>query len=371
MKPSVLKCNPLPWLKDLGAWTPPTAPAGGSPATPTLWMGSNENPRGPSPTVRQVIVREAATSNRYPDGPATALRHALAEDAGVPPDRIVLGNGSNELLTLVARAYLAPGREAITAAHAFAVYGMATRAQGATLVEVPGPGYGHDPDAIIAACRPSTSVVFIANPNNPTGTWLPPNEIERLLQALPPHVLVVLDEAYLEYVDDCPTQPGADFFDLHPNLVVTRTFSKAWGLAGLRLGYAVAPPHIVSLLHALRDPYNCNTLAQHAALAALNDRAYLEDSVAINRSERSALIDDLRSRGLTPTPSQANFVMCRTTPTCAARHLHAALLERHVVVAHLAPYGLPDHLRITVGTPDENRLFSSRLDAALDALSHG
>ncbi len=224
-------------------------------------LASNENPRGPSPKALAAIGASAAELTRYPDGSGFALRAALAQHHGVGPERIVLGNGSNDVLELVALAFLTPGDEAVYAQHAFAVYPLATKARGATGVEVPARDYGHDLDAMLAAITPRTRVVFVANPNNPTGTWAPPSAVAAFVDAVPRDVIVVLDEAYDEYLSVADRSPAIGWLGRHPNLVVSRTFSKAYGLAALRVGYGVMDASVAGLLDRVRQPFNVNALA--------------------------------------------------------------------------------------------------------------
>jgi len=231
-------------------------------------LASNENPRGPSPKAVAAIAAAAGDVTRYPDGNAYALKQALGARLGVDPDQIVLGNGSNDVLELVTHAFLRPGDEAVYAEHAFAVYPLATQARGATGVVVPARDYGHDLTAMLAAITPRTRIVFVANPNNPTGTWLPPEALRAFVAAVPPQVLVVLDEAYNEYLDPAQHAPSAAWTGTHANLIVSRTFSKAHGLAALRVGYGIMDANVADMLNRVRQPFNVNALAQAAALAA-------------------------------------------------------------------------------------------------------
>ena len=325
-------------------------------------LASNENPRGPSLKALGAIASAAADITRYPDGNGYALRSALALHHGVAPERIVLGNGSNDVLELVSQAFLTPGDEAVYSEHAFAVYPLATRARGAKGIEVKARDYGHDLDAMLAAITPRTRVVFVANPNNPTGTWIPAPRIGAFLDAVPRDVVVVLDEAYDEYLDEADRSPAVTWVVRHPNLVVSRTFSKAYGLAALRVGYGVMEPAVADMLHRVRQPFNVNALAQAAALAALADTDYVEQSARLNREGMQALENGLAALGVATLPSHANFILVRVGD---AARVYGELLRRGVIVRPVAGYGLPEWLRITIGLPDENRRF---LDALAQAL---
>ncbi|MDX1605689.1 MAG: histidinol-phosphate transaminase, partial [Candidatus Competibacterales bacterium] len=277
-------------------------------------LASNENPLGPSPQALAAI-REATTDlARYPDGNGYALKRTLAEHHDVAPESITLGNGSNDILELIARTFLTPAHEAVFSAHAFAVYPLAVQAVGAQARVVPALGddsampRGHDLDGFLDRIGPDTRICFIANPNNPTGTWLGPAALERFLEALPTRVLAVLDEAYFEYAEDDDYASALPWLERFPNLIVTRTFSKAYGLAGLRVGYGLSQPAVADLLNRVRQPFNVNTLAQQAALAALADRDHLARSRAVNRAGLAQLREACLARGLEVLPSAANFL---------------------------------------------------------------
>jgi histidinol-phosphate aminotransferase len=325
-------------------------------------LASNENPRGPSPKALRAIGEAAADITRYPDGNGFALRAALALHHGVAPERIVLGNGSNDVLELVSQAFLTPGDEAVYAQHAFAVYPLATHARGAKGVEVPARDYGHDLDAMLAAITPRTRVVFVANPNNPTGTWIAPSKVATFLDAVPRDVIVVLDEAYDEYLDEADRSPAISWVVRHPNLVVSRTFSKAYGLAALRVGYGVMDPAVADMLHRVRQPFNVNALAQVAAIAALGDTAYVDESARLNREGMQALEAGLAALGVATLPSHANFILARVGD---APKVYGELLRRGVIVRPVAGYGLPEWLRVTIGLPAENARFLEALAQAL------
>jgi histidinol-phosphate aminotransferase len=325
-------------------------------------LASNENPRGPSPRVVEAIAAAAAELTRYPDGNAYVLRQALARRHAVAAEQIVLGNGSNDVLELVAQAFLRPGDEAVYAQHAFVVYPLATQARGATGVEVPAREFGHDLAAMQAALTPRTRVVFIANPNNPTGTWLEPGALRRFVAAVPQDVVVVLDEAYYEYLDPAVRGDAAAWVTHHSNLVVSRTFSKAYGLAALRIGYGVMHAAVADLLNRVRQPFNVNALAQAAALAALDDPGYVEESRRLNAAGLVQLRAGLDRLGVPALPSHGNFLLARVGD---APRVYDALLHAGVIVRPVANYGLPQWLRVTVGLPAENARFLEALARAL------
>ncbi len=325
-------------------------------------LASNENPLGPSPRAVEAMRTVIADLHRYPDGDAADLRAALAAHHAVTPDRILLGNGSNEILTLIGRVLLRPGDEAVMSEGAFIVYLLATQASGARRVAVPAVEFGHDLEAMASAIGPATRVVFLANPNNPTGTIFRRSSWERFLSRVPEDVVVVCDNAYAEYVLD-PEYPDA-FEDLarHPQLVVLRTFSKIHGLAGLRVGYGVGPGWLVDLVDRVRDPFNVNLLAQVGALAALGDDAHIEASREANRQGLRFLERVCRALGLGFVPGHGNFLLVDVGDAAEA---YESLLRAGVIVRPVAGYGFPRHLRVTVGTPEENTTFAQALAALL------
>ncbi len=326
-------------------------------------LASNENPLGPSPRALEAARAALSGLARYPDGHCFTLRAALAERHGVDPACIVLGNGSNDVLDLVARAFLGPGTEAVMSEHAFAVYPIVTQAVGAAVVVAPARAHGHDLEAMAARVTARTRVVWIANPNNPTGTWIAPETLRAFLEALPPHVVAVVDEAYHEYAAGPGAAGAMAWLGTLPRLVVTRTFSKAHGLAGLRVGYAVAAAEVAELLNRVRHPFNVNAVAQAAAQAALADEAHIARSVALNREGMAQLEAGLRALGLGWIPSAGNF-LCVDVGREAAP-VYEALLREGVIVRPVAGYGLPRHLRVTVGLPEENRRFLEALARVL------
>ena len=340
--------------------------------TDIVKLASNENPLGPSPKAL-VAVREALSGlARYPDGNGFELKTALSVRLNTPMATLTLGNGSNDVLELAARAFLTPAHEAVFSEHAFAVYPIVTQAIGATarIAKAHPPDHamphGHDPAAILDLINDRTRIVFIANPNNPTGTWLKTAELQALLAAVPESVIVVVDEAYGEYVEadaDCPN--ALRWLDRFPNLIVTRTFSKAYGLAGLRVGYAVSHPQVADLLNRVRQPFNVNSLALVAATAALDDHDYLERSKTLNRAGMQQLQAACHTLGLTWLPSVGNFLCVNVGRP--GREVFVELLKRGVIVRPVDNYGLPDFLRISIGSQTEN----ARLIEALGAVLKG
>lgn len=322
-------------------------------------LASNENPLGPSPAALEAARGVLGEMSRYPDGNGFELKRALGARFGLETAGITLGNGSNDVLEIIARAFLAPGLEAVFSQHAFAVYPIVTQAIGATARVAPahdgerGPRYGHDLDAMAAAIGDKTRVVFIANPNNPTGTWLNRDELERFLERVPPRVVVVLDEAYVEYVTEPDYPDSLPWLSRFPNLILTRTFSKAYGLAGLRVGFALSHPEIANLLNRVRQPFNVNHIALAAATAALGDRAHLEASLKLNQAGQVQWAEAATELGLDYIPSAGNFVCLDVGRPAAA--VYEQLLREGVIVRPVAAYGLPNHLRITFGLAQENR----------------
>ena len=335
------------------------------PAT-IIKLASNENPRGASPKVQAAIAAALGDLTRYPDGNGYALKAALASRLRVAPEQIVLGNGSNDVLELVTQAFLRPGDDALYSQYAFIVYPLATQARGAHGIEVAAKDHGHDLDAMLAAITGSTRVVFIANPNNPTGTWLAGDVVERFISAVPRDVIVVLDEAYDEFLDPSERTPSTAWISRYPNLVVSHTFSKAHGLAALRVGYGVMDAAIADLLNRVRQPFNVNSLAQTAALAALEDTQYVEDSRVLNREGRRQLEAGLQALRLRYLPSRGNFVLFEAGDAMA---VYQALLRQGVIVRPVANYGLPAWLRVTVGTAQENERFLASLARSVAASS--
>jgi histidinol-phosphate aminotransferase len=314
-------------------------------------LASNENPLGPSKAALAAMAQAAREVTRYPDGNGFSLKQALAEKLSLAPEQITLGNGSNDVLELLVRVFAAPGDEVIYSEHAFAVYPIATKAVGATGVVTPAQAYGHDLLAMKQAITSRTKLIFIANPNNPTGTWLPLDELKKFIESVPERVVVVLDEAYIEYLDE--VEDTVAWLGDYDNLVITRTFSKAYGLAGLRIGYALSNPEIADLLNRLRQPFNANSLAQAAALAALSDEAYLQQSRTANTAGMQQFIEGFERMGLPFIPSKGNFITVNVQTNAA--EVYEELLYQGVIVRPIANYGLPQHLRISIGTEQENK----------------
>jgi len=325
-------------------------------------LASNENPLGASPKSIAAMQAALADTGRYPDGNGFELKAALARKYGVAQDRVVLGNGSNDVLEMAARAFLAPGASAVYAQHAFAVYPLATQAAGAEGIEVAARDFGHDLGAMAAAIRADTRVVFLANPNNPTGTWLPPDQVHAFLRKLPTDVLVVLDEAYYEYLEPGQRGDSVRWLDEFANLVVSRTFSKAYGLAGLRVGYGLARPEVADLMNRVRQPFNVSHIAQVAAVAGLADDEFVRRSFELNRDGMQVLTEGFRRLGLAWIPSHANFVTFKVGDGAG---VFQRLLKQGVIVRPLGGYGMPSHLRVTVGTQGENQRFLETLESVL------
>lgn len=315
-------------------------------------LASNENPLGASPKALAAIQVELAELTRYPDGNGFALKSLLSSQCGVQLDQVTLGNGSNDILELVARAYLAPGLNAVFSEHAFAVYPIVTQAVGADAHVVPAKDWGHDLQAMLKAIDSNTRVVFIANPNNPTGTWFDANALNEFLQDVPERVLVVLDEAYIEYAEGGELPDGLEFLSAYPNLLVSRTFSKAYGLAALRVGYALSSAVVADILNRVRQPFNVNSFALAAACAALQDADYLAESRRLNDAGMHQLQEGFRELGLGWIPSRGNFIALDLGQLAAP--VYQGLLREGVIVRPVANYGMPNHLRITIGLPAEN-----------------
>jgi histidinol-phosphate aminotransferase len=325
-------------------------------------LASNENPRGIGPRTRAAIEAALAEVARYPDGNGYDLKLALSKRYGVDMGAIVLGNGSNDVLELAALAFLGPGRAAVYSQHAFAVYPLATQARGARSIVVPAKNYGHDLDAMAKAIDDETYVAWLANPNNPTGTFARAEEVEAFLRRTPERVLVVLDEAYNEYLAPDLRADSVKWLKRHPNLIITRTFSKAYGLAGLRVGYALAHPSVADVMNRVRQPFNVNNIALAAAAAALDDMEFVARSYAENLQGLRQLEEGARSLGLEFIPSHGNFITLRVAQGGkSAAEIYKRLLRRSVIVRPVAGYGLAEHLRVTIGTAGENDKFLAAL----------
>jgi histidinol-phosphate aminotransferase len=325
-------------------------------------LASNENPRGIGPRTRAAIDAAMAEIARYPDGNGFELKQALSKRYGVDMSGIVLGNGSNDVLELVALAFLGAGRAAVMSQHAFAVYPLATQARGARSIVVPAKNWGHDLEAMAAAVTDDTYVLWIANPNNPTGTLAESPALEAMLKRVSERVVVVIDEAYNEYLPADRRTDTVKWLKRHPNLVITRTFSKAYGLAGLRVGYALAHASVADMMNRVRQPFNVNSLALAAATAALDDMEFVAKSYAANLQGMRLIEAGVTRLGLEWIPSHGNFITIRVGK---AGEIYKRLLKRGVIVRPVANYGMPEHLRVTVGAEDENERFLAALAASL------
>jgi histidinol-phosphate aminotransferase len=344
----------LPQLAKVNAYVPGEAPKPGK--GPSYKLASNENPLGASPKAKAVFAEMASKLDIYPDGGAHALKAALAKKNGLDPARIIVGAGSDEIFLMLGRAYLGPGDEMICTEHAFAIYAVIGQQQGAKVVEVPEKNFHADVDAILKAVTPKTKVVWLANPNNPTGTYIPYDEVKRLHANLPPHVLLVLDGAYAEFVRKNDYAVGIELASQSENVIVTRTFSKIYGLAGLRVGWGFAPPHVIDALERVRMPFNVNLVAQAVAIAALEDDEFNAKSFEHNEKELARVISELRGVGLEVMDSVGNFCVVKFPETkgkTAAEAL-AYMKDRGVTVRSLAGYKMPSYLRFSIGTVDGN-----------------
>ena len=330
-------------------------------------LASNENPFGVPESSKKAMAAAVADLGRYPDANGFDLKAALAKRYDVPADWITLGNGSNDILEIAAHAFVQKGQAVVYSQYSFAVYALATQGVGARAIVVPAAEYGHDLDAMAAAIDADTRLVFIANPNNPTGTFIPAAEIEAFLNAVPETVIVVLDEAYNEFLAPEHQFESAQWVRKYPNLVVSRTFSKAYGLAGLRVGFAIAQPAVTDLMNRIRQPFNVNSLAQAAAIAALNDTAFLEEGARNNAAGYQQFVEAFEELGLEYVPSFGNFVLVRVgDDDRAGARVNLALLKQGVIVRPVGNYGLPQWLRISIGLPKENAVFIAALKKALD-----
>lgn len=327
--------------------------------TNVIKLASNESPLGASP--KALAAAQAALSEmaRYPDGGGFALKRALAAKLGVSVNQITLGNGSSDILEFAVRAFVAAQDEVIFSQHAFALYPIVTEMVGARGVEVPARQWGHDLAAMHAAIGPRTRLVFIANPNNPTGTWLRSAELKDFLESVPAHVLVVVDEAYFEYVEEHDYPSTIEWLERYPNLVCVRTFSKIYGLAGLRVGYGISSLGVAEILNRVRPPFNVSHIAQAAAVAALADVTHLKKAQSVNAEGMGQLVKGFEDLDLPHIPSVGNFVCVEVGD---AAQVYEQLLRAGVIVRPVANYGMPKHLRITVGLPEENERFLRALE---------
>jgi histidinol-phosphate aminotransferase len=321
-------------------------------------LASNENPLGPSPAALEAMRETLNRSHFYPDGGGWALRNAIAEKIGVARENVILGNGSNEIIEFIGHAFLKPGDEVVTAKHAFAVYGLMAQLFGATTVEVPDPGYTHDLDAMLKAITPKTRQVFIANPNNPTGTMVSQEAIDQFMAQVPDHVLVIFDEAYFEFLDQAPDV--IKYVREGRNVVVMRTFSKIQGLANLRIGYGIASTKVAEVLQKTRQPFNANGIAQAGALAGISDQNHMNRTRELTHEGRNYLQSEFTEMGLTFVPSVANFVLVHVGD---GDGVFQALLRKGIIVRAMRSYKLPEWIRVSVGTMEQNRRFIQELRA--------
>ena len=326
-------------------------------------LASNENPLGMSPKAREAMLIAAADLGRYPDGNGFELKAAISKRFSVPDSWITLGNGSNDILELAAHAFLQPDRESVYSQHSFAVYALATQATGAKAVVVPATaGLGHDLAAMRRAVNDRTGVVWVANPNNPTGTFIPAAEVKAFIADIPHHVLVILDEAYTEYLSDADRYNAFEWVGQYPNLLVSRSFSKAYGLAGLRIGFGISQPAITDLLNRIRQPFNVNSLAQAAACAALFDDEFLAQSKRVNLEGMRQIEAAAKELGLPFIPSWGNFLLIKMgSAPDAGMQVFKALLAKGVITRPVANYELPQWLRVSIGTREENEKFIAAL----------
>jgi histidinol-phosphate aminotransferase len=353
---------PKPWIEAIHAYVP--GKSAGADGKKLIKLSANENPLGTSPAAL-AAASQAAIPSLYPDPGSTALREAIGALHGIDPALIVMGAGSDELLNLAAQGYAGPGDEVIYVRYGFSVYDIAARRCGATPVVTPDADYGTDVDALLAMVTERTRVVFIANPNNPTGSYLPKGEVARLHAALPTSILLVLDQAYCEYIAPEDDDGALALAQAHENVLVTRTFSKIYGLAGERIGWATGAPGLVATLNRIRLPFNASSTGQAMALAALGDQAFVESTRLHNAAERAHFaerIAALGNHGLRPLPSEANFVMVLFEGALSAEAAYEGLMQAGYIVRWLPGQGLPQGLRITIGTREQ-------MDAIADALT--
>ncbi len=344
-----------PQLRDLAVYEPgkpieETARELGAHADEIIKLASNENPLGPSPKALAAMREALESAHLYPDGGGFYLREALAEQLGVTRDHLILGAGSNEIIEFLGHAFLDRGDDVIASEHAFVAYKLVAAVFGARTIEVPSSDFRHDLDGIISAITPKTRLIFVANPNNPTGTLAGQDEIDRFVERVPPHIVVVFDEAYFEYLDDPPDT--LRFVRASRNVAVLRTFSKIQGLASLRIGYGVARPELIQVLHKTRQPFNVSGLAQAAALAGLKDNDHRRETKRITDEGRAYLEKEFAALGLPFVPSAANFVLVNVGD---GGKIFRALLERRIIVRALKGYNLPQWVRISVGTMEQNQ----------------
>jgi histidinol-phosphate aminotransferase len=354
-----------PWLHDLVSYVPgkpieDVARELGLKPDQIVKLASNENPLGPSPIALKAMQEALQKAHFYPDGGGYHLRVGIAAKFGLDPANVMLGTGSNEIIEFLGHAFLQPDDNIVTAEHAFVVYKILAKLFGAETIEVPDPNLTHDLPAMAAAINERTKIVYIANPNNPTGTMVGQKELDQFVNLVPPTVVIALDEAYYEFLPDPPD--SLKYMHEHPNVIVLRTFSKIQGLAGLRIGYGLAHADLIRLLHKTRQPFNVNSIAQAGALAGLQDEAHQEKTRQITREGRDFLQGGFAARNLKYIPSVANFVLVKVGN---GKEVFQKLLRRGMIVRAMDEYKLPEWIRVSVGTPEQNRRFFEDLDAVL------
>jgi histidinol-phosphate aminotransferase len=327
-------------------------------------LASNENPLGPSPRALAVLRERLPELHLYPDGDCFYLKRALAQKLGVQPDRLIFGNGSNEIIELAARTFMRPGDEAVMAEQAFVVYELIVQAVGGKRKTVPLKNFTHDLAAIADAVTPQTRLVFLANPNNPTGTIYRRRDWEAFLERISPDVLVIVDEAYFEYVEEADYPNSLDYHARHPAILTLRTFSKLYGLAGLRIGYGIGAKDVIALMQRVRQPFNVNAPAQWAALAALDDTEHVQRSLGVNQQGVKYLQTEFVRLGLSYVPSQANFILVRVGN---GHEVFQRLLQQGVIVRPMVGYKFPEHVRVTVGTMAQNQKLIGALERLIQA----
>jgi histidinol-phosphate aminotransferase len=326
-------------------------------------LASNENPLGPSPLALKAIRRVLPQLHRYPDGSGYYLKQALSQFLSLSPDQILLGNGSNEIIELALKTFMKPGSEVISPVPSFLVYEKAVQALGGKNILVPLKRFTIDLEAILARISPRTQIIIINNPNNPTGTIIKKKEWERFLIGVPERILILLDEAYIDFVEepDCPN--GLHYLNSRKNLIAFRTFSKAYGLAGLRIGYGLARPELTDYINRVRQPFNVNSLAQAAALGALKDKAFFEKTRTLIRTGKKTIETGLTRMGLSYVPSQANFILIKVPQK--AQTVYEAMLKKGIIIRSMKSYGLDDYIRVNMGLPEENKQFLQALKQVL------
>ena len=324
-------------------------------------LASNENPLGPSPLAIDAVTKVLNGTHRYPDGNALRLKECLSNKFKVDINCLTIGNGSNDIIEFIARSFLSDKDSAIYSEHAFAVYPLVVQAVGAEGIEVPAIEYGHDLEEMLKAVKENTKLVFIANPNNPTGTFLSPKEIESFLDHLDRNIIVLLDQAYFDYSSYNNEDISFDLIKNYPNVIISRSFSKAYGLAGFRIGYSVSSPEVADFLNRVRQPFNANSLALVAAEVALSDDIHLKKSLEINLDQKSILLKGLKDLGYECIPSEGNFISFNSNGD--GQKLFEGLLNEGVIVRTLGVYKMPNHLRTTIGLPEENSFFLEKLSA--------